>query len=539
MAAGMIPLEALAGEPTLAAEDYFPQVSVSPRFLPTTAPGPGKTDPELNSGVMLATVSWDDVPTLNDADLTVMATTTAGAVRKPIDFDTRPRAGTSGIDEQPGWAFATENGRNSLTFWTPVLGSQDQDWLLDTANMLVFHKVTGTGEDVSFDNLVDRVGAVLHKIDYTPLPISGEEYMNELKTLSDGEKDKLLEAVRKPVERLSSEFSAGTITEEQVKMNADERAVFTDTVTGCMGYENMYPNCGVAENDTVAVTMSGFVKLDGENNWGVTKDTAPVVFTVKPGNDGKTFGFGEKPQISDNAIDVPSAVQGLVYTGKQQVAVRDSDGYKLSGTFKATNAGEYEAIATLEDGYIWNNGSKDPKTIKWSIKAASLKKAKITVGKKTYNGKALTPGVSVKLNSKTLTKGKDFTVSFKNNKNCGKATVTVTGKGNYTDSASGSFIIIPKKAAIKSFKSTKKKTVKVTWKKSGGGVDGYKVQTALDNGFKKSLKTYTVKGADKTSKTIKKLKSKKTYYVRVCAYKTVGKTTYKGEWSNVKKIKVK
>ena len=48
-----------------------------------------------------------------------------------------------------------------------------------------------------------------------------------------------------------------------------------------------------------------------------------------------------------------------------------------------------------------------------------------------------------------------------------------------------------------------------------------------------SIKAITV------SKTVTKLKSKKVYYARVSAFKKVGKTTYKGAWSAVKKAKIK
>ncbi|MBR1724858.1 MAG: fibronectin type III domain-containing protein, partial [Ruminococcus sp.] len=101
------------------------------------------------------------------------------------------------------------------------------------------------------------------------------------------------------------------------------------------------------------------------------------------------------------------------------------------------------------------------------------------------------------------------------------------------------FIIKPAKAAIKSAKSPKTKQIKVTWKKSAGGVTGYQVTTALDKKFSKSKKSYTVKKAATTSKTITKLKKGKTYYVKVRAYKTVGKTKYYGAYSAAKKVTVK
>lgn len=82
-----------------------------------------------------------------------------------------------------------------------------------------------------------------------------------------------------------------------------------------------------------------------------------------------------------------------------------------------------------------------------------------------------------------------------------------------------------------------KKAVKVSWKQAKY-VDGYEIQYATSKSFKKA-KTTTVKKYKTTSKTIKKLKAKKTYYVRVRTYKTVdGKKVY-SSWSKVKKVKTK
>ena len=76
--------------------------------------------------------------------------------------------------------------------------------------------------------------------------------------------------------------------------------------------------------------------------------------------------------------------------------------------------------------------------------------------------------------------------------------------------------------------------VKATWKKLTN-ISGYQIQYAPNKKFKKA-KSKTVKS---TSVTIKKLKKKKTYFVRVRAYKLVdGKKVY-GKWSVVKKVKIK
>ena len=95
----------------------------------------------------------------------------------------------------------------------------------------------------------------------------------------------------------------------------------------------------------------------------------------------------------------------------------------------------------------------------------------------------------------------------------------------------------PKSASIKKVKGAKK-AILVTWKKVSG-VKGYQVQVATDKKFKKNKKTVTIKKQKTTKTTIKKLKAKKKYYVRVRTYKIVnGKKVY-SSWSKVKSVKTK
>ena len=63
---------------------------------------------------------------------------------------------------------------------------------------------------------------------------------------------------------------------------------------------------------------------------------------------------------------VPTAKTNLVYNGEPQTGVEEDTGYTLSGN-TATDAGTYTAIATLENGYIWEDGTTAPKEIPWEI----------------------------------------------------------------------------------------------------------------------------------------------------------------------------
>lgn len=82
-------------------------------------------------------------------------------------------------------------------------------------------------------------------------------------------------------------------------------------------------------------------------------------------------------------------------------------------------------------------------------KALDLANGTVTVGSMTYTGSALTPAVTVKdASGAALTANTHYTVSYSNNINAGKATVTVKGKGDYTGSKSANFTIAKANAAV-------------------------------------------------------------------------------------------
>ena len=81
----------------------------------------------------------------------------------------------------------------------------------------------------------------------------------------------------------------------------------------------------------------------------------------------------------------------------------------------------------------------------------------------------------------------------------------------------------------------KGKKIALKWKNTSG--TGYQIQYATDKKFKKECKTKTISKNKTTSYTIKSLKKKKTYYVRIRTYKKLGNTYYSG-WRSAKKVKI-
>ena len=168
----------------------------------------------------------------------------------------------------------------------------------------------------------------------------------------------------------------------------------------------------------------------------------------------------------------------------------------------------------------------------------SVTKATVTgIANKTYTGKAFTPAPVVKISSKKLTKGTDYTVAYSNNKKVGTAKVIITGKGYYTGTKTVSFKINPKGTTLSKLKPAKK-AITVKWKK-GSGITGYQIQYALNSKFTSGKKTVKITKAGTVSKKITKLKAKKKYYVRVRTYKTVSGKTYYSKWSKYKYTRTK
>ena len=94
-----------------------------------------------------------------------------------------------------------------------------------------------------------------------------------------------------------------------------------------------------------------------------------------------------------------------------------------------------------------------------------------------------------------------------------------------------------KKMTIKKAGSTKKKFVKLTWKKVSGA-NGYVIQYSTKPGFSKGKKL-TIKKGSVAVKTIKKLRRGKKYYFRIRAYKTIGGKKVYTDYSGRKTVSVK
>ena len=156
-----------------------------------------------------------------------------------------------------------------------------------------------------------------------------------------------------------------------------------------------------------------------------------------------------------------------------------------------------------------------------------------------YNGKTRQPTVTVTTyNGRKLINGVDYKISYPSSrKNVGKYRIKITIKGGLGSTVYKTFTIKPKPTTIKGL-TAKNDAFKISWNKKTTQNTGYQIRYSLKSSFS-SYEDVLITKDTTTSKTIKNLKSKKTYYVKIRTYKTVDGEKIYSSWSSVKKVKTK
>lgn len=125
-------------------------------------------------------------------------------------------------------------------------------------------------------------------------------------------------------------------------------------------------------------------------------------------------------------------------------------------------------------------------------------------------------------------------------KGIGKTVITVKAaetESYLPDTAKVTVTVVPKTVSgVKVYAGSRKMTVK--WKKMTG-ITGYQITYSRSSKFSSGNKNVNVTRYSTVKKTIKKLTKKKYYYVKVRAYKTVSGTKYYGNYSTIKKVKIR
>ena len=212
-----------------------------------------------------------------------------------------------------------------------------------------------------------------------------------------------------------------------------------------------------------------------------------------------------------NADNVTLSAKSVPFTGKAvtnvvptvkigNVTLEKNKQYKVQYKDN-TKAGTALVIIT-------GKGQYKGKVVKsFTIEPSKSKFTVSSISDKTYNGKLQKPSVTVKDGTKKLKVNRDYTVTYAKNLSAGKATVTITGIGNYAGSApvTTTFTIKSQKISKASVKGTVSKGITLTYNKKPlvEGVDYKLTYGAVKNG--KTQVTITGIGdfTDKNTKMIK------------------------------------
>ena len=238
-------------------------------------------------------------------------------------------------------------------------------------------------------------------------------------------------------------------------------------------------NQTITYGDAVPSYTATYTGLVARDNTETFKNSLMYTCTYQQGSDKGSYDIIPSG-LSDANYDI-SYQKGTLTVGVKTIGINwgdtltfDYDGNKHLPTATATgmvngdtlgltvatdsgnaiDAGTYTAKVTDIAGTKAGNYKLPSNVTKnYTIVPVSLSAAGIAItgaDTLTYNGKEQKPGITVTLGDKTLTANTDYTVSYANNINTttdtSKATVTITGTGNYKGTASAEFAI--KKAAL-------------------------------------------------------------------------------------------
>lgn len=316
------------------------------------------------------------------------------------------------------------------------------------------------------------------------------------------------------------------------KMPNDSSNMLAVSVHGYTPYEFAGDKNGTATYNRNVKTQLGYLFTNIKNK--ILSKGYPVVIGE--------FGCTDKNNYDDRAAWTADYVAQAKELNVSCI-VWDNGGFRAAGS---TNYDEHYGVLNRRTLTVPDQKYLNALVSGNIKKEGSLNNASVSVkySAYTYTGSAITPDsrnganeFTVKLNGKTLTKGTDYTVSYKNNVNVGVATATFTGKGKYEGSKSLQFVVKPAQNAITSLTTASNK-VTVKWN-ADNTATGYQIVYSKDSSFKTYHST-TVQGRTYVNLTTYP-KNGETWYVKVRSFYTKdGKltSTRYGNYSDVRTIKV-
>lgn len=213
--------------------------------------------------------------------------------------------------------------------------------------------------------------------------------------------------------------------------------------------EAQEPKVEVKDTKGTTLTLNEDYTVEYSNN--TNAGTGTVIITGKGNYTGtvtKQFTIEKdniKIEVSDNEVTYDGKQHGIkinIITDLEEAVIKygtTEEQCNLDDMPTYTNAGTYTIYYEISA----NNYNTFKGSTNMIINEKSINSAILTLDdeKYTYSGVAKTPIVKVKDEDTTLTENTDYTVTYSDNVNAGTGIITITGKGNYKETASITFEI--------------------------------------------------------------------------------------------------
>ena len=261
---------------------------------------------------------------------------------------------------------------------------------------------------------------------------------------------------------------------------------------------------------TVTITGTGVYKGTITGTFNIAYDLA-----ANGGNKVETNSIADEYTYQGSAI---APITQVSYSGQAMTAGTD---YILTYS-QNTNVGTVKITITGIGKYT-GSVSRSFKIVKKNLANCTYS----SVSGFDYDGTEKTPTVTIKNGTRTLSRGTDYTLQYKNNKNAGVGQVIISGAGNYSGTVIRYFNINVLQPTGLRMESSKANSVKLVWSFSGKAT-GYEIYRKQSDGKYKKIAT-----AKKTTYTNKKLAPSTSYKYKVRAYVKNSTGTVYGKFTSV------
>ena len=246
-------------------------------------------------------------------------------------------------------------------------------------------------------------------------------------------------------------------------------------------------------------------------------------------NDANTvISISEQNYVYDGTPKKPTVsvyYNGVLLSENVDYSLTYSD-FVVAGTAKVTVTGMNSYNGSVTKEYTIKPITFNSKNLSVTFDKTSL----------VYYNSAVHPVMYVSFNGQPLVQDVDYKVTYSKNNAPGRATVKITGIGNFAGSVSKTFIISPQKVNSVSIAKNSATTATVSWGKVDK-VSGYEILKYDAN--KNSFVHAVYASADSTSYKFTKLQNSALHSYVVKAYKTIDGDKYFGEQSDAVSVFIK